>query len=125
MPSLNSQIPLGCRRNWQPCSGVSGTCHWLQASLNCPCDNGCCSIRLQCSPLSLPYMDGSISVLDALYLQAVELDRRFAAKHVYEYLQLALLWVDFVDSAIKALERTVDDVYHFAKCVIYLVLWLF
>src|SRR6185369_12277699 len=64
-------------------------------------------------------------VLNALNLQAVQLDWSFPAEHVHEHLQFALLRVDFVDGAIEALERSVGDVYDFADAVVNLVLWLF
>src|SRR5690349_16787105 len=43
-----------------------------------------------------------------LNLQQVELDRRLAAEHVDEHLELALLGVDLVDLAVEVGERPVD-----------------
>ena len=54
-----------------------------------------------------------------------QLDRCFTTKHVHQYLELALGWVDFTDCTIEALERTIGDIYYFADVEIDLVLWLF
>src|SRR5579864_8270343 len=49
------------------------------------------------------------ALVDLLDLQQVELDRRLAAEHVDQHLELALLGVDLVDLAVEVRERTVDD----------------
>src|SRR5712664_1003849 len=48
-------------------------------------------------------------LVDLLDLQQVELDRRLAAEHVDQHLQLALLRVDLVDLAVEVGERSVHD----------------
>src|SRR5438477_3143121 len=48
-------------------------------------------------------------LMDLLDLQQVELDRRLAAEHVHQHLQLALLGVDLVDLAVEVGERPVHD----------------
>ena len=57
-------------------------------------------------------------------MEAVEFDRCFAAEHVDEHFELALLGVDFADAAVEALERTVDDANDFSDGVVNLVLRL-
>src|SRR2546423_12067050 len=48
-------------------------------------------------------------LVDLLDLQQVELDRRLAAEHVHQHLQLALLRIDLVDLAVEVGERPVHD----------------
>src|SRR4051812_39757223 len=57
---------------------------------------GLCSLRLL---LNLDFFD----------LQCIQLDRRVAAEHADQYLDLTLLGIDLVDGAVKALERSVNN----------------
>lgn len=63
--------------------------------------------------------------LSLLDLQAVELDRCFAAEHVDQDFELALGRVDFVDGAVEALERSVDNIDDFTDSKVNLVFRLF
>src|SRR6185312_8609274 len=62
--------------------------------------------------------------LDALHLEAVEFDWRLAAEHVDQHLELALSCVNLAYTAVKALERSVDDVDDLAQIEVDLVLRL-
>ena len=63
--------------------------------------------------------------LDLLDLEGVKLDRRVAAKHTDHDAELAFGVVYFGDSAVEALERTVDNIDDFANRKIDLVFWIF
>src|ERR1700726_2357458 len=65
-----------------------------------------------------------VSSAQPLDLEQVELDRRLAAEHVHQHLQLALLHIDIRDLAVEVREWPVDDAHVLPHLVFDRDLWL-